>query len=649
MSQREELEALKRRKRIRELQAKSDTQAQAVTAREPRPLDQRIKVPEFQENPILRNARRGVNAVSRVSNSALFGLPRRAASTVNGLANIAQGQPANFTAEHDKLKDVNKRLGDDFPISSGASSLAGFAVGGLGLAKAGLTATSKIPQALGGAKGLLATIGAGAVDGTVIAGAESFIDGDSKEEIGNRSLMGALGGGAGAGIIKGAGALFQPLKGVFNSKGKAQAMLRKTLQRSGQSADDVATRLREAAADGTPEFALMDALGDSGKKLTGVVARTPSRGSEKLTKFLDKRQLGQGDRLSQGLSTALNQTDETAEEVVTRLSLARDVRADQGYNAARANAGAVNVSSVLKTIDDEVSPSAFNLSSDLRRDTIAGALSKYRSMLSNGREQLSDFAAILNVRKELGDEIFNNRGTNKARVLGKVLKSIDDSMESASDGYKAARNQFRADSRVINSVADGVKITQPRVRHKDANRLFAAALPDEQQSLRTGAADNLLKKIENARPGVNKAAQFETDKLDNVLGKLSSDNGKFARNIGREQTMFDTRHNALGGSQTAGRTNADLDFDGVINGTVDAVTGNHVGLARRGVQALGRGLSGETKAVRNRLADSLMQTNPDVVMRELATAVRSGQKLTLAQSTALNTFLIGLSQSETNF
>ncbi len=142
----------------------------AETSRPLRPVE-RIKVPEYKEPYMLKQAARATNAVSKFANGATLGLPRRAASTLEGLVNVAQGEPANFRKEHEALTDVDRRGSQEFPISSTASNLGGLVFGLGKLQKAGATATRFAP------KGFLPQTTATAVDATALGAVDSAIDG----------------------------------------------------------------------------------------------------------------------------------------------------------------------------------------------------------------------------------------------------------------------------------------------------------------------------------------------------------------------------------------------------------------------------------------------------------------------------------------
>jgi hypothetical protein len=119
--------------------------------------------------------------------------------------------------------------------------------------------------------------------------------------------------------------------------------------------------------------------------------------------------------------------------------------------------------------------------------------------------------------------------------------------------------------------------------------------------------------------------------------------------IAREQRMFETANQALGGSRTADNL-ADatemMGFDPTILGIAgNALTGN---LRSAGMQALQRGVNvaqGRNQGTRDMIARMLLQSEPTAARAEMAAAVRKGQTLTRAQQAIINS-IIGAGSTE---
>ena len=109
----------------------------------------------------------------------------------------------------------------------------------------------------------------------------------------------------------------------LNPRGYAQRQVAKAIVESGQTPDEIATTLRQAQAEGQGNFALADALGDSGQRTLSSVARAPGEGRTNVVNYLENRQAGQGRRVSNALSEGF-EAPETAAQTERRLTQARD-------------------------------------------------------------------------------------------------------------------------------------------------------------------------------------------------------------------------------------------------------------------------------------------------------------------------------------
>ncbi|MGL5734849.1 MAG: hypothetical protein ACRCYS_08280, partial [Beijerinckiaceae bacterium] len=348
------------------------------------------------------------------------------------------------------------------------------------------------------------------------------------------ALIGGLAGLGGplavAGLEKGARALYNPVASALNipSDVRASEAIAKLIKRAGMSEDDVARALQGAADDGQGVFKVVDALGATGQRgLSGIVRQPGDRARQEVTDFLTTRQAGQGDRLSSFLSDALDAPD-TAAKRVAGMTAARDTAADAAYGAARSGAAPVDVRGVLGVIDDRIGPM---LNSGVADDGISGTLSKYRGRLAGTNAagetvELANFDRIHLLRKEIGDDIgaaVRAGRNNEARELIKVQKAMDEALEAASPGFKAANADFARSSRAIDAVDAGSAATSGRVRSEDTAAAWAKMTPEEQAAFRAGYADPTIARIDNAATGVNKARPLSSDKTGKDLGFLASD------------------------------------------------------------------------------------------------------------------------------
>jgi len=267
------------------------------------------------------------------------------------------------------------------------------------------------------------------------------------------------------------------------------------MQRAGVTADDVANSIQSAINDGQQGYAVADAIGNSGQRMLSSVARTPNDARQDVVNQLLTRQAGQGERLSNAIAEGFAAPDTAAQRAAT-LTGARDAEANQLYGAARRDAGAVNVSPVLDTIDQTISPGVnqvVNPRDNIGYDTIEGALARVRNMLSDGNSQVTDFNTLFRAKMDVDDMIqkATNQGANwRANALGQVQRQINSALAEASPSYRQAAANYAERSGVIDSVDAGTAAASGRTRAGDNIADFNAMTPDQQQAFRAAAADH---------------------------------------------------------------------------------------------------------------------------------------------------------------
>src|SRR6185312_5803687 len=95
---------------------------------------------------------------------------------------------------------------------------------------------------------------------------------------------------------------------------------------------------------------------------------------------------------------------------------------------------------------------------------------------------------------------------------------------------------------------------------EDTVPAFNAMSDAEKAGFRTGYADPLIESVQGAAHGVNKARPLINDATAVEFPTFAGSGGeKLQRQLGRENTMFETRNAALGGSRTADNLADQLD------------------------------------------------------------------------------------------
>lgn len=560
----------------------------------------------------------------------------------HGTFSPAEGYDYAKAREDQEMGDARKNTG----LAGDAAEMAGGAVTGGGLAKGGLTAARMLaPEA-----GLLARAGASAADAAGLGGISGFNEGNG---LGERLANAAKGAGTGAlvgGALPVAGAIASGvaapvlgnLRARINPEGYAQSQIARAVSESGQTPAQLGQAVADGNAAGQP-FTLADALGNPGQRMLSTVTRAPGEGRTAAVDFLDARQAGQGRRVSNALAEGFD-SPQTAAQTEARLTAARGTQADADYGAVRDDAQPVDVSNVLDHIDQQVSP--FGIPHDrIAPDGITGRMLAYRRMLGGTDNNLdgsaagglNDFNAAQRVRQELSDEIQSARQSgsgNKARLLGGVLRQLDTSLENSSNGFRQANRNFASASRDIDAIGQG-RDAFNRGRTEDTIPAFQALPTSGQSAFRAGYVDPAIAQTQGAAFGANKARPFTSDAFRTEAAAIAPRNAPMQQHLNREQTMFETRAQATGGSRTADNL-ADADAMSVNPHLIgNVLSGNWHGALRSVLSAGHTALTGNTPAVRAAVGNMLLDrgVNPANLQAAIGNTV---QRIQFIQNLARN-------------
>jgi hypothetical protein len=363
-----------------------------------------------------------------------------------------------------------------------------------------------------------------------------------------------IGGGlsAGGAIIGGAASkIGSAVRGRFAPEAAARSQLARGITESGMTPADVEAALQQAQLEGQGNFSVADALGNSGQRMLSTAARANGEGRTNVVNYLENRQAGQGRRVTNALSEGF-EAPETAAQTERRLTQARDETADEQFGAVRDDARPVDASNVIANIDRTVSPgTAFG--TGITNDSAEAALAGIRNKLTDGRSNLTVFQAVQRVRGDVSDMAQSAAQSgygNKARLLRGVLRQLDQSLESSSEGFLQANRNFAQATRDIEAVQAG-RTAALRGRTEDTVPAFQRLTPEGQVGYRAGYVDPLIEAAQGGAYGVNKARPLTSDAFRDEAAAMAPGNDLMQRRIGRENTMFQTRNTALGGSKTA--------------------------------------------------------------------------------------------------
>jgi hypothetical protein len=554
-----------------------------------------------------------------------------------GTFNPIKGYEYAKAAEDASLEDARERGG----VTGMIAEAIGGAGSGMGIAKAiqaapaAVSGAGKLAQTLLG--GLRSTGNVGTRVGTAIGsgalygGLTGFNEGSGASRLSGAGT-GALVGGALGGTLQGVGELAKPTLGWVSAsmdpKGFAQRQLARGISESGKDARDIVREVAEGQQAGQP-FAVADAMGKAGQKQLSVVVRNPGEGSTMATDFLDARQGAQGRRLQSFIAEGLD-APQTAQQARAAQTAARNAAADVNYAAARGSAGTVDPSKAIAAADDFLQPGAMRLmspQSGIADDSVSSLVGRARSYLTDGNSVLSDFNSALRVKVDLDGMIDNARPAAQSKLIP-IRNALDDALAAASKPYANARNTFREQSKALDALDTG-RTMATRGRSEDTIPTFQGMTAPEQASARIGYADPLIEKIQGARMGTNKAADFTAMGVGDELRAFAAPGraDPLMSRIGRENTMFDTRARAMGGSQTADNQSDNMAM--AVNPEIvsNLLSGNWISAARNIVSRAGDNLGGNTAQVRKELAQMLLKTgDAKDLPKQIVDAVIAEQK-----------------------
>lgn len=592
-----------------------------------------------------------VDASTVYVDEMLFGLPGKAAAGLNALVRAPFTDKTigeEYNTIRSQYQNARQQYADENPIANAAASIGGAIQGG-GVATRGIgTAANAIaPSLVSGLGSRYAGRMAGdAALGLGLGGVSAY---GHDQDVGTGALIGGAVGGVARPVISLAGGALSglgSLVGIGNAS-RARNAVSEAVQRSGSSADDVANELARAAAQGQPEYMVADVLGNSGQRMLTGIARSPGDMRQTIAETLTNRQTGQGDRLVNALSEGFN-APTTASQARTAMTDARTANAATNYGAARASAGTVDPTAAIRAADDFLGTAGGITRTGIADDSVEGAVRRARSLLTDDANMVSDFDTAFRAKIEL-DSMIQNANPIVQRQLIPIRNSLDDALSNASDQYAAARDQFRRESQNISAIDEGSSFSSGRVRASDSIPRFNAMTDEQQAAARIGYADPQIARVEAA------ASAPTTNKVRALLtGKTAQEYPAFAapgqaqmlgERLAREQRMFETANQALGGSRTADNL-ADatevMGFDPTILGIIgNGLSGNLRSAAMQGLQTAVNSVNGRNQATRDMIARMLLQSDPTIARAELASALQSGARLTQAQEAVIRSLIGG--------
>lgn len=539
-------------------------------------------------------------------------------------------------AREDLIMDDSRKntggLGTALEIAGGIGS-------GAGLARAGAT----FGGLLSNTAGLGARSAASAADAAIMGGVAGGFEGNSLGERASNALSGAALGGLLGGITPSALAIgstalspvVSNLRARINPEGFATSQLARGISESGLTPQQIGRSVSDAAADGQGMFTIADALGNPGQRLLSTVTRAPGAGRTDTVNFLDARQAGQSRRVANTLAEGFD-SPQTGAQTEARLTQARDAAANAEYGANRAGAGRVDVVPAINNIDRTIGTQPGQVL-QATNDSVEGALRPFRERLS--RVNPNDYEAVQRIRYDMADAAQSARQSgygNRARLIGNAVRELDNAMEAASPGFRQANRNYAQSTRDIEAVQAG-RDAAMRGRTEDTLQAFGNLGQNSQQAFRAGYADPLIASAQSSAFGSNAARPLTSIAFRDEAAALAPRNTQMQNRLARENTMFETRNAAMGGSKTVDNL-ADAQANGIDPSLVfNIINGNWQGALRSVAASGSNALTGNTPAVREALGRMLRMSGPDVTPQALSRLVDSTlQRIQYVQRLAQN-------------
>ncbi len=570
---------------------------------------QQAAIDDYNSNPALQaqagyTRRLAHGATLGADSTVLAGLRAPIEAIKRG---VGLGEGYNYAKAGEDLT-MDKARANTGMLGTAAEVLGG-GVSGAGLAKYGLT----FARALAPEAGLLARSAASAGDAAGLGAFSGAMEGNTLAERFNNAMKGLAVGGAIGGLAPGAlklaGAALSPvvsnIRARMDPQGFAQSQIARGIHESGVDPNQISHDVLQAANDGQGAFTVADAMGNPGQRLLSTVTRAPGEGRTAAVAALDARQAGQARRVAGTLAEGFN-APETAAQTEARLTGARGAQADADFGAVRGGAAPVDVVGTINHIDQTIGTGPGQALAT-PNDGIEATLRGFRERLA--RVNPDDFSAVQRIRGEMADaaqSAAQSGNGNRARLIRGAASRLDAAMEAASPGYRAANANFAAASRNIDAVQSGRNAAM-RGRTEDTIPAFQALAPPGKQAFRSGYADPLIADAQKSPFGTNAARPLTNPAFQDEAAAMAPGNPLMQRKLVRENTMFETRNQAMGGSKTMDNANdhAAMGIDPHLVGQVFA--GNWHGALKTALAAGHNAFTGNTPAVRKAVGDILLQ------------------------------------------
>ena len=565
------------------------------------------------------------------------------------IPNMVKRGTFNPATAYEWAKAKEDMLLEDDRASSGlagtATELLGGASAGKALYEAGATLAPGIAARLGG--GLTGRAAGAAADGAAFGAIQGAAEGSGAGRIGDAVTGSAIGASLGAGLPL-AGAALAPIVAPIasnvmarvNPAAYAERQIGRAAARSGQTPEEIAERVGQAATDGQTEYRLLDGLGYDGARAAAVVAKNPGEGRTQIREFLNDRQTGQARRIGEAVTEAFDAPQTARGQTTDLYAWARD--ASEPFYARAMAETPVWSERLNDFLKDPITKQSIRRGLEIQRlESLAKGekfdpfdiIERFDAAGEPVLVKVPNMRTVNVVKKGFDHILEEYRDTTtgklvldeKGRAIDQVRRAFLGEVDELNPAFAQARAMYAGPMEIKDAVALGRQAGAGRARAADNIAQFEGMNDVAKQGFRAGYVDPVLGRVEKAAEGVNKTRQFSSDAAKAELEAFArpGEAELLTNRLGRENEMFANRAKATGGSDTVENLadNADTGIDpGVIE---KLLTGRFVGATKDLLMRGAASLNGNTEAVRAQMAKLLMEGDQGKILTML---LRLGQQ-----------------------
>jgi len=547
--------------------------------------------------------------------------------TVGQAIEAERGEYDRFSGEH-PVASVVTEIGTGALTGAGAFRAA-TKIPAVARAAAALRSAPRVAR--GGAR----LAGAAAEGGVYGIGAA---EGDIGQRLGGGAEAAAYSvpftvGFAGAGRLAGLGR--QALsRGDDAVRTRASDQVRRSIERSGRSVDDIASEATKAA---DKPVALVDVGGENARGLARLVGNIPGEGRETMYRRMFTRAEGQGARVIDDLERAFGQEADDVIQMADDIMARRAEQAKPLYEAAyeksvpRSVLGDVMTDRTFQDAYERGVRIAKREGVDIKPlgELLAGESGKAGGVIGDVEIPVQ---AVDYMKRGLDDAIESGRrsskgmGRQEARGIRSQLNDLLERVDNEVPEYAQARATYAGDSAMLEALDEGRKVL--RMRPNEIRKSLESLTESEADMFRRGALEELRYRVSSTKDTSDAVRRiFGDEEMRGRLARLfpSADNfDDFARRMGTESEMQISKNTVVAGSRPFPMQAEAADFGRQL---VSAASQGKLGFIR----AVGRYLKERVwEKTAGEVADILStgagEGSLDDVLRELAASAQRGSR-----------------------